>query len=108
MALDEVTPTPQWNPDDAHDGDPDKDHHNRGRRAKDVRLPSWRYRRKMIFLTLLFCAACVIYIMVWGADTRVNETIVLGCFMLAGSVVGVYVGGATWEDIRLEHLRANM
>lgn len=91
-------------PRHGHDGDPEKDHNNKGK-PPHLRLPSWRYRRRIIFSTLSFCAACILYIMITGADTRVNETIVLGCFALAGSVIGVYVGGATWEDIKLENLR---
>lgn len=64
-------------------------------------MPSWKNRRRTIFCSLFFCACCVIYIMLGGEDTRINESIVLGCFGLAGSIIGFYVGGAAWEDISL-------
>lgn len=65
----------------------------------------WEYRRRIVITTLLFCAFCICYIMFDGADTRVNENIILGCFTLAGSVIGFYVGGATWNDINMEKIR---
>lgn len=64
----------------------------------------WQYRRRIILSTLLFCAGCVVYIMLNGADTRINENIVLGCFSLAGSVIGFYVAGATWNDVNVKKI----
>lgn len=58
----------------------------------------WRVRRRIIISTLFFCAACITYIMIWGDDTRVNETIVLGAFATGTAVIGSYVFGATWHD----------
>lgn len=68
--------------------------------------PSWKVRRRIILSTLVFCAFAVLYIMFQGNDTRINETIVLGCFGLAGSVIGFYVAGASWEDISLEKIKS--
>lgn len=64
-------------------------------------MPKWKNRRRTIFGTLFFCAGCILYIMITGEDTRINETIVWGCFGLMMSVIGFYVGGAAWEDISL-------
>ena len=69
--------------------------------------PSWKNRRLVIFATLIFCAFCVMYIMFQGNDTRVNETIVLSCFALAGSVIGFYVAGAAWTDVNIEKIKSN-
>lgn len=65
----------------------------------------WEYRRRIVITSLTFCAFCVIYIMFNGADTRINEDIILGCFGLAGSIIGFYVGGATWHDVSMEKMR---
>lgn len=55
----------------------------------------------MIFTTLLFCAGLIVYMAGWGADTRINETIVYGAFGLAFSVIMGYVFGAVMEDVGL-------
>lgn len=63
--------------------------------------PSWRNRRRVLFLTLLFCAFCIAFVMVTGMDTQVAETIVLGAFALAGANVTAYIGFATHQDVKL-------
>ncbi len=63
---------------------------------------TWRIRRRIINITLLLCAGEVIYLTGWGADTRLNETIAQGVLLLAGSVIGAYVFGASWEDIKMK------
>ena len=69
--------------------------------------PSWKNRRIIIIGSLLFCAFCVAYIMFQGNDTRVNETIALGCFYLAGAIIGSYVFGAAWQDVAIEKIKSN-
>lgn len=68
--------------------------------------PSWKNRRKVVFATLLFCAFCIMFIMFQGNDTQVNQTIILGSFALAGSVIGAYVFGAAWTDISIEKIKS--
>lgn len=58
----------------------------------------WRIRRTIVIMTLVFCATCICYITLFGEDTRVNETILIGCFTLAGATIGSYVFGAVWDD----------
>ncbi|WP_330178414.1 hypothetical protein [Candidatus Vondammii sp. HM_W22] len=48
-------------------------------------------------MTLLLCAFVVVYLLFQGDDTRLNETLANGAFFLAGSVIGAYVFGATWD-----------
>lgn len=60
--------------------------------------PKWENRQAIIFSTLIFCAVVVLYVMINGEDTRLNETITIGAFALAGGVIGSYVFGAVWED----------
>lgn len=68
------------------------------RRRRAVQKPTWRIRRRVVVLTLIFCAGTVIYLLVWGADSKVNETIAMGSYFLAGSTIGAYVFGASWDD----------
>ena len=67
--------------------------------------PSWKNRRRVIFGTLFFCAFCISFIMFKGDDTRVYETIVLGCFGMATSIIGFYVAGAAWTDVSIEKMK---
>lgn len=64
--------------------------------------PSWKVRRRIIIATLVFCAAEVAYLTIWGQDTKLAEAIVTGAFLLAGSVIGSYVFGAVWQDLKLD------
>lgn len=59
---------------------------------------AWAHRRRIIYGTLVFCAFCIIYLLFYGSDTRLNETIVNSAFLLAGGVIGSYVFGAVWDD----------
>jgi hypothetical protein len=63
---------------------------------------TWRERRRIIRITLALCAAEIVYLTVWGGDTKLNDTLATGTFILAGSVIGSYVFGAAWEDIRMK------
>lgn len=60
--------------------------------------PSWAMRRRLIIATLLFCAFCVIWIMIRGDERSVHEIIVMCSFGLAASTLGAYVFGAVWDD----------
>ena len=63
-----------------------------------MKKASWKIRRRIITATLLLCAFVVIYLLLRGEDTRLNETLANGAFFLAGSVIGAYVFGAAWDD----------
>lgn len=67
-------------------------------RGGGAHRPSWRLRRRIIFGTLAFAAGVIVWLLVDGADTRLNETIAQGVMILAGSVIGAYVFGAAWDD----------
>ena len=66
--------------------------------AEPFPKPSWRVRRAIIIGTLIFCAAEIVYLTVWGQDTNLAETIANGLMLLAASVIGAYVFGAVWDD----------
>lgn len=66
----------------------------------DEYRPVWKNRQKVIFGTLIFCAFVILYLMGWSdPDSRVQETIALGAFILGGSTGAAYIGWATYEDI---------
>lgn len=60
--------------------------------------PPWKIRRRIINITLFFCAFCILYILFKGDDNKVNETIVTMSFFTGSAVIGSYVFGAVWED----------
>jgi len=59
---------------------------------------SWKIRRRVIFLTLAFCAWIVGKVLLMESPTTAHEAIATTALLLAGSVVGSYVFGATWDD----------
>ena len=60
---------------------------------------NWEHRRRTIYLTLGFCAFCVLWLLFFGeGDNRLQETIAQSAFVLAGGVIGSYVFGAVWDD----------
>jgi hypothetical protein len=62
----------------------------------------WRTSRRIVFGALLICAGVVVRFTGWeAADTRVNEALVTGAYMLAAAVIGSYVFGKTWETINV-------
>lgn len=58
----------------------------------------WRIRRRIIVGTLLYCAAMVGYIGIYGEGSSAQEAIATSLILLAGSVIGSYVFGAVWDD----------
>ena len=61
---------------------------------------NWKIRRRVVNATLVFCAVSVAYLMLAGDDTDLHRSIANGLILLAGSVIGSYVFGATWDDKR--------
>ena len=64
----------------------------------DGRPGTWENRRRVIFLSLLYCAGVISYITGWGEDTTLNKAIIESAFLLAGMIIGAYVFGAVWDD----------
>lgn len=68
--------------------------------------PSWKNRKRVIFVTIFFCMFCIGYIMLTGQDLAISANIIISAFGLLGSVIGFYVAGASWTDINLEKINA--
>lgn len=60
--------------------------------------PSWKWRRATSLTTIAFCMFLIAYL-IDNADTRLNETIASGALWLLGTVVMIYSGLATAQDI---------
>ncbi len=73
--------------------------------ATDARQGTWKVRRRIIHATLVFCALQVGYLTFKGEDTRLNETLAMSAYALAGAVIGSYVFGAVFEDTRIRPRR---
>lgn len=58
----------------------------------------WVRRRSLLWFTLLFCFGFIGYIILYGEDTSINETALLGLMSLLGSLVLGYFGFATMDD----------
>lgn len=63
--------------------------------------PHWRIRRRIIHLTLIFCALLIVWCVWTNTGSRTEETAVLSAFALAGAVIGSYIFGAVWEDTKI-------
>lgn len=60
--------------------------------------PSWRFRRRAVFGSLIFAAGVIVYILVRWDSTSLAETMTLSAFGLMGAIIASYIGGAVWED----------
>lgn len=72
--------------------------------------PTWKNRRRVIFTTLLFCAGIWIFILLaptFGITVipKIAEVMITISGFLAGSVIGGYVFGATWESVGMSKKR---
>mgnify|MGYP001767073586 CR=1 FL=1 len=60
---------------------------------------SWRYRRAAVYIALLWSFAVITHLAVNGADTALTRAIVDTLGWVIMFVLGVYVGGASWDDL---------
>jgi hypothetical protein len=70
----------------------------RSQRERFFGNSNWDKRRRVIYLTLIFCAGNVQYLIVWGSDTALHQQIALALIALAVSVIGSYCFAAVWDD----------
>ncbi|RUV98330.1 hypothetical protein EOA88_00385 [Mesorhizobium sp. M5C.F.Ca.IN.020.14.1.1] len=66
--------------------------------ARNVHKPTWRIRRRMVVLVLLWSSGMVTYLAVWGQADSLRESIATALILLMGSTLGSYVFGAVWDD----------
>lgn len=68
---------------------------------QDISQPSWKFRRRAIFGSLIFSAFIILYVAARWDDTQIGDTLALGAFGLMGAIVASYIGGATYQDVKL-------
>lgn len=76
--------------------------------GQDVRnspRSNWRVRRRLIWLTVLFCMSVITYVIWRDSDTKLADSAMTMAFLLLGSTLGSYVFGATYEDLSVTKLR---
>ena len=62
---------------------------------------TWRFRRRFMLSTVLFCMGTILYILVKGIETAPAETAMSMAFFVLASTVSSYVFGAAWEQVKL-------
>ena len=65
---------------------------------QDVTKPSWKFRRRAVFGSLIFAGGVIVYLLVRWDSTSLSETMTVSAFGLIGAIVASYIGGAVWED----------
>lgn len=59
---------------------------------------TWLWRRWAVFSSLIVCDAVIIYLTIFGADTRLNQDIANGALLLIAAIVNGYVFGGVVDD----------
>lgn len=54
-----------------------------------------------MFTVVGFCMMVILYCLFKNEDKEIFETAIVASYLLIGGIVGSYVFGATWQDIKL-------
>jgi len=61
--------------------------------------PSWKYRRRVVFLTLAAAIIGVTYITLLNdSESELHQDIAAGLINVIGAIIAIYVGGAVGDD----------
>ena len=60
--------------------------------------PNWLFRRSNVFIIQLVCAGILLFLTFKGEDTRLNETLANGAYMLWGTIAIGYIFGVIMDD----------
>jgi len=58
----------------------------------------WKYRRRVIALSLVWIAAMVMWIIWRGGDSMLYRDASVTLILTGGAIIGSYVFGAVWDD----------
>lgn len=77
--------------------------------AHEIAKPSWKFRRIVIFATLILDAITIATILtgwLYGLDTNAGIAVIAGSvFAQSTAIIGSYVFGAAWENVgAMKHL----
>jgi hypothetical protein len=59
---------------------------------------SWLWRRLAVFSSLAVCDISILYLVIYGVDTRLNETLANGVLLLMAAIVNGYVFAGMLDD----------
>lgn len=63
---------------------------------------SWKIRRRLVFMTELYCATAVGYLIIWGPDDELRRAAVNGLILLAGATLQGYVFGVIFDKTQVQ------
>lgn len=66
---------------------------------------TWKHRRRIIYATLVYCAAAVIWMIERHPESSLVAQVAIALVGLAGAVIGSYVFGAVWDDLNARKQR---
>jgi hypothetical protein len=59
---------------------------------------NWQFRRVVVFLSLLFSAGIILWIVISGTDSTLYREIAVAMIAADVAIIGSYVFGAVWDD----------
>ena len=59
---------------------------------------SWLWRRWAVFSTLAVCDGVIVYLTIFGPDTRLNQDIANGAFLLLAALANGYLFSGIIDD----------
>lgn len=65
-------------------------------------MPSWKHRRRLIYLSFTLSVAMIIFgAFTYASDTGVAQQLIVGGVALLTIILTAYVSFATYEDVKL-------
>ena len=64
-------------------------------------MPSWKHRRRLIYLSFALSAGMIVFgAVTWQTDTGVAQQLIIGGVALISIILTAYTAFATYEDTR--------
>jgi len=72
----------------------------------ELYLPTRSTRRKIVVFSLLFCWGLIVFIAGWGDPANsLHQSLASWAFFSWLGIVAAYVGGASWENVKIMDLQ---
>lgn len=68
--------------------------------------PTWKIRRRVIFLSLMYIAGNLEFIIIKGTDSALYAQVALGLLAAGTSIIATYVFGANWDTSSFNNMLA--
>lgn len=66
--------------------------------VNELMVDGWAIRRRVMILSLLYCAGNVQYLLMFGLDSQLNRELGSTLVYAGVAIIGSYVFGAVWDD----------